>query len=73
MHTHDFPKPVRPLIRNAVRAGWTVNHSRKGQHIHFRTPTGRLVVGAWSPSCSRALMNLKRDLKHAGLDVEDGK
>lgn len=43
-----IPKDLRKLAREARHAGWTITVSR-ANHLHWRSPTGALVVTATTP------------------------
>jgi hypothetical protein len=62
----DYQKNLKQLIRVAKKQGWTV--SRNG-HVKFRGPEGQVVFCSASPRCSRASINVTKDLQRAGLKL----
>lgn len=59
-------KDVRALLKLARRQGWRV--LTNGNHFKWYSPDGKtLIVTANTPSDRRALMNMTRDLRRAGL------
>ena len=59
-------KDLKTLQKEAVSQGWVVNLSN-GNHIKWIAPNGKVVFTSNTPSDKRALENMKRDLKSAGL------
>lgn len=49
------------LIRQLVRKGWSFSHGTK--HDKLRSPQGRMITVARSPSDHRAVHNLRRDIR----------
>lgn len=60
----------RPLVEAALKAGWTVNHT-KNCHVVFRSPdkTQPQIICPNTPSDRRASKNLRSQLRRAGLEV----
>ena len=50
------------LLDAARKRGWSVERTRNS-HWRLRHRTGALVVAPGSPSCPRALLNLRADLR----------
>ena len=69
--TFKIPKPLRPLARQAIAAGWTIHPTRSG-HLAWRSPTGRRVFTGSSPGDHRAVRNHRAMLRRAGLAVGPG-
>lgn len=61
-------KEVKKLVGVARKQGWTVEMG-KSCHWRFVPPTGRIVFTGSTPSDQRALKNLRRDLRHQGLEL----
>lgn len=58
----------RTLFRAVKDAGWTVDD--RGKHLAIRDGEGRRIATcARTPSCPRAIKNLRADLRRAGLLV----
>lgn len=49
---NDFKR----LIKDAEKAGWTVEQSRGG-HLKWKAPTGKVIFSASTPSDHRAIKN----------------
>lgn len=63
-------KDTRPLVKAALKAGWTWGGATKKSHWKLHSPDGRKTVSvACSPSDHRNLLNLRADLRRAGLNV----
>lgn len=56
------------LIKDAEKAGWTVEPSRGG-HLKWKAPTGAVVFSASTPSDHRAIKNHLSLLRKAGLNL----
>lgn len=63
-------KDLRKLMRKARQAGWRVKKTRAG-HLKWYPPAAdaAMVVSALTPSCSRALANIRAELRKRGLEV----
>lgn len=59
-------RDIAPLAREARRQGWTVTHAKSG-HVHFRSPSGRLVSCSHTPGTRNASQQVRADLRRAGL------
>lgn len=59
---------ISSYYRKLRRAGWTVEHH--GKHVRITPPTGGAEWwGPSTPSCHRALLNLRTDLrKRCGVE-----
>jgi hypothetical protein len=64
----QIPDGLRPAHRLALDAGWTVECA-SGGHVHWRSPSGALVVTAKTSRSRRAVKNAVADLRRAGLEV----
>lgn len=53
---------LRRLLKSARRRGWTVERTR-GSHWKLRHPSGAVVVAGSTPSCPRAVLNTRADLR----------
>lgn len=62
-HIH---RDLRPLVRAARAAGWTVDHTRRG-HLRLTSPTGAVVVTGGTPSDFRAPQHLRSRRRKEGL------
>jgi predicted RNA binding protein YcfA (HicA-like mRNA interferase family) len=63
----DYQRWIRQVAKVAEKAGWTV---LQNGHFKFRSPDGKVVVASFSPKSSeRTILNVRRDLKLAGLAV----
>jgi hypothetical protein len=60
----DMPK----LVRRARKAGWSVTKTGK-QHWRFRSPNGATIFAPSTPSDRRSVMNVRANLRRAGLEV----
>lgn len=65
-----IPKDLRLLVRRAQDEGWVLDVTAK-MHPRLTSPDGRRsVVMASSPRSVRScLVNFRRDLRKAGLDL----
>lgn len=61
-------KDLKRLIRLAEMHGWSVT-LRRGGHLKWQNPDGRMVFSASTCSDYRGQKNLLRDLRHNGLPV----
>jgi predicted RNA binding protein YcfA (HicA-like mRNA interferase family) len=63
-------KELKPIVRLAIDQGWQVSITG-GNHLVFRSPAGASVYTAGTPSKARGryLLNVRADLRRAGLDV----
>lgn len=60
-------KDLKPLIRKAEKQGWTVTRTR-GDHLKWTGPSGGTpYFSSSTPSDSRAVINLEKDLLKRGL------
>lgn len=67
---NNLPKDRKELFSLAELAGWDISHTNGG-HIKLRNPSnGCCVIAAKTPSDHRAEMNLRSELKRAGLSPE---
>jgi len=64
-----LPESYRGIARTALRAGWTITRARKSQHLHWRSPSGQLVVTPSTPSCSQSRNHVLAELRRAGLQA----
>lgn len=63
---------LRSLIDKALEQGWVVKRTCGGWA--FYSPNDAAIVHTHcTPSDYRAMLNLRSDLKRAGLDLERGK
>jgi hypothetical protein len=62
----QLPRPLREIGSVALSAGWKIE---KNGHLKWRNPSGQLVVTSFTASEYRALENIKKDLRKAGLSV----
>lgn len=63
---------LKMLIKSAEKQHWKIVVSNGG-HLKWVSPTGKVVFTSLTPSDQRALSNMKRDLKSAGLIIFDKK
>lgn len=60
----------RRLVASCRQQGWRVERTRR---LHWRfvppRPDAQIVITAGTPSDRRALLNLRADLRRAGLNV----
>jgi hypothetical protein len=75
-HANDGPQTMsdgRKILarwkKQAERAGWTVTMTGGG-HLKWRSSSGQVVISPATPSDRRSVLNTRRDLRNAGLDVE---
>jgi predicted RNA binding protein YcfA (HicA-like mRNA interferase family) len=59
---------IEKLTQLAEEKGWHVSRTG-GQHVQFKSPEGKVVIGSNTPSDRRAGLNLRADLRRAGLEV----
>ena len=69
MANPPLKKELKRLRRMAERAGWNVDRTKKN-HLRWRSPTGEMVITSSTPSDSRAIHSIKRDLRRAGMASE---
>jgi hypothetical protein len=62
-----IPESYRGIARTARKEGWTITRARKSQHLHWRSPSGRLVVTPSTPSCANSVHHALAELRRAGL------
>lgn len=60
--------PLKGLARVALKAGWTIKHTRGG-HLAWRSPEGKTVFSA-STGHSNSVNIMRRKLRRAGLEIE---
>lgn len=58
----------RILARHAEAAGWSIELTRNN-HLRWRSPDGAVVFSALSPSDRRAVRNVEKELRRAGLSI----
>ena len=68
MSAARIPRELRPLARYACKAGWHISVTRGG-HLRWRSPDGELVFTARTPSDRRNRLNVRAELRRAGLDA----
>lgn len=61
-------KELKVLISLAIGQGWTVTQT-KNNHYKWTAPNGKIVFSSSTPSDSRAIKNLERDLRATGCIV----
>lgn len=61
-----LPKEVNQLVKQAKAQGWFITRT-KTTHLKWMSPTGKFFFSSGTPSDSRAIKNLKRDLKVNGF------
>lgn len=62
-------RDLRRLLAPAIRAGYTLERGKRG-HWRLLRPAGTLaVIISGSPSCSRQVQNVRRDLRRAGVPL----
>lgn len=66
IQTHDLPRDLRDLGRQALAAGWEISKT-SNQHFRWRAPSGALVFTSGTPSDRRTLRNVQSLLRKAGL------
>lgn len=59
-------KELKVLQKEALIQGWSVSLSN-GNHLKWVAPNGKVIFTSKTPSDARAIDNIKRDLKSAGL------
>ena len=64
-------KEISTLVNAAEKAGWKVRKNSRGGHIMFYPPdkSKEVITVSSSPSDYRAIVNIRRDLKKAGLKI----
>jgi predicted RNA binding protein YcfA (HicA-like mRNA interferase family) len=60
-------KELHQLLKKAEKQGWRVNRT-KGDHYKWVSPEGQIVFSAQTPSDSRAIKNIIRDLAKKGYE-----
>jgi hypothetical protein len=61
-------KDLKPLIKRAKKAGWTVEPGRKSSHLKWVRPAGGMpYFSSSTPSDGRAVHNIESDLVKMGL------
>lgn len=61
-------KDLRPIVRKAEQAGWTVTKKRGG-HLMWQSPDGGITGSGATLSDHRAIRNIKGRLRRLGLAV----
>ena len=61
-------KELKSLLELATQQGWQVER-RNSNHYKLIAPNGKVVFTSSTPSDNRAILNIKRDLKSAGLVI----
>lgn len=63
-------KELRPIVKRARKQGWKVDVTRGG-HVRFVPPPsgGSMVIASASASDSRAMKNLRAQLRRAGMEI----
>jgi hypothetical protein len=64
-----LPESYRDIARTARKEGWTITRARRSQHLHWRSPSGRLVVTPSTPSSSQSRYHALAELRRAGLQA----
>jgi hypothetical protein len=59
-------KELKILIDEAYKQGWEVTITNSN-HLRWRTPSGGIVFTSYSPSDTRALYRIRKDLKLNGF------
>jgi hypothetical protein len=63
-------KDLIQIVNVAKGQDWTIAPTRKG-HLRFIPPDGGpYVITGSTPSCTRGLLNLRADLRRAGLETD---
>lgn len=65
---NDNGRRIRDLIRYICQHGWTAELARNG-HWRVRGPQNQCLQLAYSPSDSRALLNMRSRLRRAGAPL----
>jgi hypothetical protein len=60
------PKALRPLAAAAMAQGWRITPTGSG-HLRWEPPTGRPVITASTMRDGRSALNIRADLRRAGL------
>jgi hypothetical protein len=65
-----IPRDLRPAARVAIQSGWTIRKTA-GHHLAWKPPTkdGSVVYCGSTLSCSRAIGNIRAELRRNGLDL----
>jgi predicted RNA binding protein YcfA (HicA-like mRNA interferase family) len=63
---YSTSKDVNEVVAEFVRSGWRYVRGRK--HGRLVAPGGRSVTIPISPSDHRVVLNLMRDIRHAGRE-----
>ncbi len=63
---------LKELIKSAKSQKWEIVVSNGG-HLKWISPLGKVIFTSLTPSDRRAMSNIKRDLKSAGLIIFDKK
>jgi hypothetical protein len=61
-------KELRALLTLAENQGWRVTMTQKN-HYKLVAPNGKVVFTSSTPSDSRAIKNIERDLRSGGLVI----
>lgn len=64
----NLRKELIALFRS-LGDGWNYRQSRRNSHWRITGPDGQVIYTSASPSCSRALNNIRADLRRAGATV----
>jgi hypothetical protein len=62
-------KDIKQLRVLAEKLGWTVERT-KNDHLCWTAPTGERFYSASTPSNARGVLNLKSQLRKAGLPLD---
>jgi predicted RNA binding protein YcfA (HicA-like mRNA interferase family) len=62
----SMKKEVHQLIELAVMQGWSVERT-KGSHLKWLSPLGAIMFSASTPSDTRAIQNIKKELRLRGF------
>jgi hypothetical protein len=65
-----IPRDLRSTARVAIQNGWTIRKTN-GHHLVWKPPTkeGRVVHCGSTLSCSRAIGNIRAELRRNGLEL----
>lgn len=64
-----LPESYRDIARTARRAGWTITRAKRSSHLHWRSPSGQLVVTPSTPGDCRGVRDDLARLRRAGLEA----
>lgn len=64
-----LPKEWRDLIAEATRQGWQIELTGSN-HLRWRSPEGKPVFSASTPSDHRAIKNIRSMLRRNGLRLD---